>query len=148
MKSSQVDEVSVTNFYRELRTHKWTVAQLFFKITPLHGHHGKPRLPLLWKHAYRCVAWQQISYNSVILLGADRIENTVSYCWVFFTEKLLSNALAIQVTISLSLCKHRQLIHPVYRGGTIYPQIKCSTGYLPCFGYLTTFSVHRVYTVG
>jgi hypothetical protein len=40
--------------------------------------HGKHRLPLLWMHVYLCVAWQQTSYISVLLLGADRIENTVS----------------------------------------------------------------------
>jgi hypothetical protein len=47
-----------------------------FKITPLHEPHGKHDLPLLWIHAYRCVAWQQTSYSSVLLLSADRIENS------------------------------------------------------------------------
>jgi hypothetical protein len=36
----------------------------------------EPRLPLLWMHVYSCVAWQQISYISVLLLGADCIENS------------------------------------------------------------------------
>jgi hypothetical protein len=59
-------------FYRVLRTE--LVAP--FKITPLHGPHGKHRLPLLWMHVYSCVAWQHTSYMSVLLLGADRIENS------------------------------------------------------------------------
>jgi hypothetical protein len=81
-KSSQVDflfffydEHSVAIFHPELRTK--LVAPLIFKITPLHGPHGKHRLPLLWMHVYSCVAWQQTSYSSMLLLGADRIENTI-----------------------------------------------------------------------
>jgi hypothetical protein len=38
-----------------------TVAPFVFKITPLHGPHGKHRLPSLCMHVYRCVAWQQTS---------------------------------------------------------------------------------------
>jgi hypothetical protein len=61
-------------FYGELRTE--LVVPFIFKITLLHALDGKPRLPLLWMHVYSCVAWQQISYISMLLLGADCIENS------------------------------------------------------------------------
>jgi hypothetical protein len=28
----------------------------------------------LWMHVYRCISWQQVSYISVFLLGADCME--------------------------------------------------------------------------
>jgi hypothetical protein len=31
---------------------------------------------MLWMHVYSCIAWQQTSYISILLLGADRIENS------------------------------------------------------------------------
>jgi hypothetical protein len=81
VKSSQVDflfffhdELSVAIFHRELKTE--LIAPFLFKITPLNGPHGKHRLPLLWMHVYSCVAWQQTSCISVLLLGADCIENS------------------------------------------------------------------------
>jgi hypothetical protein len=60
--------------HRELRTE--LVVRFVFKITPLHGSHGKHRLSLLWMHVYSCVVWQQTSYISVLLLDADRTENS------------------------------------------------------------------------
>jgi hypothetical protein len=51
----------------------------------------KHRLPLLWMHVYSCVAWQQTSYSSVFLFGADHIGNTVSLLLLplfVFTEVL------------------------------------------------------------
>jgi hypothetical protein len=44
----------VAVFHRDLRTE--LVALFVFKITPLHGPHGKQRLPLLWMYVYSCVA--------------------------------------------------------------------------------------------
>jgi hypothetical protein len=106
-KSSQVDflflfydELSVVMFYREFRN----IAPFAFKITPLHGFHGKHRLPLLWMHVYSCVAWKQTSYISVHLLGVDSIESTVSLLLLplfVFTELLPGNALIKSVTIYL-----------------------------------------------
>jgi hypothetical protein len=64
--------------YPPPRTQDWLTAPFVLKITPLHGPHGKHRLPLLWIHVYSCVAWWQISYSSVLLLGADGMENTFS----------------------------------------------------------------------
>jgi hypothetical protein len=87
-------------FHRELRTE--LVAAFVFKITPLHRPHGKHHLPLLWMHDYSCVAWQQTSYISVLLLGADRIENTVSLLLLpvfVFTELLSGNALIKSITV-------------------------------------------------
>jgi hypothetical protein len=69
-------ELSVAIFYRELRTE--LVAPFDFKITPPHGPHGKHRIPLLWMHVYSCFAWQQTSYISELLFGADRKENSLS----------------------------------------------------------------------
>jgi hypothetical protein len=57
--------------YRELTE---LVAPIVFKITPLHGPHGKHRLLLLRMRVYSFVAWQYTSYCSVHLLGADHIE--------------------------------------------------------------------------
>jgi hypothetical protein len=51
------------------------LAPFDFKITPFHGKH---RLPLLWMHDYHCVAWQQTSCISMLLLDADSIENCLS----------------------------------------------------------------------
>jgi hypothetical protein len=51
---------------------------------------------------YICVAWQQTSYISVVLLGADSIENTVSLLLLplfVFTELLPGNALIKSVTV-------------------------------------------------
>jgi hypothetical protein len=70
------DELSVAIFSRELSTE--LVALFVFKITPLNGLHGKHCLPLLWIYVYSCVAWQQTNYISVLLLGADIIENSFS----------------------------------------------------------------------
>jgi hypothetical protein len=63
----------VAIFYQELRTELVTL--FVFKITPLHGPHGKHRRPLLWLQDYSCVAWQHTSYSAMLLLGSDRIEN-------------------------------------------------------------------------
>jgi hypothetical protein len=83
-KSSQVDflflfydEIFVVIFYRELRIQNWTVKPFVFKIDPLHGPHVKHRLPLLWMHVYRYVAWQQTFCISTIFLGVDSIENSL-----------------------------------------------------------------------
>jgi hypothetical protein len=54
------------------------VAPIVFKITPLHGPHGKHRLLSLRMRVYRFVGWKWTSYCSVRLLGADRIEKTIS----------------------------------------------------------------------
>jgi hypothetical protein len=56
------------------------VAPFVFKITPLHGPHGKHRLPSSWMHVYSCVAWQETYCISGLLLGADTIENFPFYC--------------------------------------------------------------------
>jgi hypothetical protein len=93
------DELSVAIFYRELRTE--IAAPFVFKITHLHGPHGKHRLPLLWMHVYSCVVGQQNSYIFVLLLGEDRIENTVSLLLLpvfVFTKLLPGNALIKSVT--------------------------------------------------
>jgi hypothetical protein len=37
-----------------------SVTPFVFEISPLHGPHGKHRLPLLGMHVCRCVPWQQI----------------------------------------------------------------------------------------
>jgi hypothetical protein len=103
MKPSQVDELSVAIFYRQLRTE--LVAPFVFKITPLHEPHGK-RLPLLWMHVYSCLACQHTSYSVVLLLGADRIENTISFLVLplfAFTELLPGKALMKSVTIRFVL---------------------------------------------
>jgi hypothetical protein len=76
--SSQVDEISVALSYRELRIQNWTVVPFVFNITPLHGRHGKHRSALLWMHVYRCINWKHTSYISVYLLGADRIEKSLT----------------------------------------------------------------------
>jgi hypothetical protein len=73
------------------------------------GPHGKHRLPLLWMHVSSCVVWQQTSYISVRLLGADRIENIVSLLLLLvfvFTELLPGNALIRSVTILKCLYRH------------------------------------------
>jgi hypothetical protein len=58
-------------------TQGWTGAPFVFKITPLHEPHGKHRIPLSWMNVYSCVAWQQTSHISMLVLCADGIE-TVS----------------------------------------------------------------------
>jgi hypothetical protein len=96
------DEPSVAIFHRELRTE--LVAPSVFKTTILHGPHGKHSLPFLWMHVYSCLALQQTSYISVLLLGADRIENTVSLLLLplfVFTELLPGNTLIKSVTLLL-----------------------------------------------
>jgi hypothetical protein len=52
----------VAIFYQELgtqnsklRTESW---RRLFKITPLHGPHGKHLLPLLWMQVYRSIVMQ------------------------------------------------------------------------------------------
>jgi hypothetical protein len=40
-----------------------------FKITPLHGPHGKHRLSFLWMQVYGFVAWHYTSYSSVLLIS-------------------------------------------------------------------------------
>jgi hypothetical protein len=60
------------------RTQNWTVALFVFKITPLHG----PTENTV-SHCCECIfttalPGKQTSYISVLSLGADRIENTVS----------------------------------------------------------------------
>jgi hypothetical protein len=78
-------------------TKNWTRSA----VRPLHGPHGKLRLPLLWMHVYRFVAWQQTFYIYVLLLGADRIENTVSLLLlplIVFTELLPGSVLIKSVT--------------------------------------------------
>jgi hypothetical protein len=92
---TQVDEISVVIFYRELRTQN-------SELNRIAGPHGKHRFQLLSMHVYRCVAWQQTSYISVLLLGAGRIGNTVSLPLLpvfVFTELLPGNALMKSVTI-------------------------------------------------
>jgi hypothetical protein len=93
-------ELSMAIFYRELRTE--LVTPFIFKITPLCGPHGKHHFPLLWIHVYSCIAWQQTFYSSMSLLGADHIENTVSFVLLpvfLFTELLPGNALITSVKI-------------------------------------------------
>jgi hypothetical protein len=62
-------------------------------------------------HVYICVAWQQTSYVSVLLLGADRIENTVSLLLLpvfVFTKLLPGNALFKSVTIFSAFVQFRE----------------------------------------
>jgi hypothetical protein len=71
----------VINCWTALMTSSWRspleqISSLF--IYSQHGPHRKHRLSLLWIHVCRFVAWQQTSYISVLLLGPDSIENTVS----------------------------------------------------------------------
>jgi hypothetical protein len=57
-------------------------------------------------HVYSCIAWQQTSYIFVLLLGVDRIENTVPLLLLplsVFTELLSGNALMKSVTVYTQL---------------------------------------------
>jgi hypothetical protein len=56
----------------------------------------------MWMHVYICVAQQQTSYISVLMLGVDRIEITVSLLLLplfVYIELLPGNALIKSVTI-------------------------------------------------
>jgi hypothetical protein len=86
--SSQVDELSVAIFYREL-TQNWIVAPFVFKTTHLHGSRWKQ--PLLLKRVYRTIAYKRSRW------GPQRKQSL--YCFGLFTKPLLNNALAIHVTI-------------------------------------------------
>jgi hypothetical protein len=68
---------------RKIHQQRISVAPIVFKITSLHGPHGKHCLLLLRLRVYSFVAWQYTSY-SVRLLGADRIRNSFSYTVVTF----------------------------------------------------------------
>jgi hypothetical protein len=53
-------------------------------------------------HVYSCVAWQQTSYVSVLLLGVDLTEDTVSLLLLpvfVFTKLLPGKALIKSVTV-------------------------------------------------
>jgi hypothetical protein len=66
----------VAILHGELRTE--LVAPFIFKITLLHEPYGKLYLSSLWMRVYLCVAWQQTSCISLLLLGTDSIENSLS----------------------------------------------------------------------
>jgi hypothetical protein len=54
-------------------------------------------------HVYSCVAWQQTSYSSVLLLGVYHVENTVSLLLLpvmVFTELFPGNTLIKSITLS------------------------------------------------
>jgi hypothetical protein len=92
--NSEVNSSSNTKFPWLHPTENCTVATMVFKITPLHGPHGKHSLPLLCMHVYCCVAWQR----AFAWRGWHR-KQFPFYCYGLFTEPLLSNMLIKSVTI-------------------------------------------------
>jgi hypothetical protein len=75
--NSDLRTLSLTNqllHFLHFTSLNWTVAPFVFKKTPLHGSHGKRRLPLLWMHVLplRFLATDFLCLHAFTLRGRHR----------------------------------------------------------------------------